>query len=155
MIIVTAAGRCRGAKVGHDAERRSPRSIGLMMRPRYFRATAGVLAMTAAALVGFAGSATAGEPPPSEWDHRWTDRGVAVYVREYGDRISVCDTAADGSNAYVQVSWGSDADGYSFYTSGGKGDCRSSSQNIPEGVWVGIRYAGSGPIKPAEFKNDH
>ncbi|WTX01132.1 hypothetical protein OG216_47845 (plasmid) [Streptomycetaceae bacterium NBC_01309] len=107
-------------------------------------------------------SASAGtDPVPTTWDHKYTAPGVTVYVKEYGDVISVCDSAANGYSAWVHVSepYGP---GYSMQI-GGYGSCvtRSASNggayDLQENVQIGLNFigaaAGTGAYKT--FINDN
>lgn len=59
----------------------------------------------AAAIVVTPSSAFADVPPGGgTWDHVLTQPGVSLSIEEHGDVIQVCDTAANGSGAHVNVS---------------------------------------------------
>ncbi|ARX84668.1 hypothetical protein SMD44_04119 [Streptomyces alboflavus] len=131
---------------------------------------------TVAALVGAAAlatlgavnapTATAGPVPPggSSWDHVWSGAGVKVYVKERGDIISVCDTAANGHSAWTTVDrLNPDIEGYKMYARGGKGTCTSHSAaeggryNLAEGGQYTLNFEGRGDNggSVAGFINDH
>jgi hypothetical protein len=127
------------------------------------RVLLGALALSATTAVLTTGSAFASEPPGGiVWDHVYKTTGVTVYVEEHGDWVSLCDSAANGSGAYVVVqdrveqsyrlevkSYGScmtrsAADGYQF--------------DLHEGDTIGLEMDGdgSGPgHKYVTFVNDH
>jgi hypothetical protein len=124
------------------------------------------LAATTFVLVGTLVTATSAsasvDPPSGGWDHTWTttdgDKGGTVYIAEYGDHVSVCDTASDGYAPRVQIaSEESSVPGaydirYTLTASGGLGSCASASAsqggvyNLPENtsigvtVWLGPNY---------------
>jgi hypothetical protein len=100
-----------------------------------------------------AASATV-DPPSGGWDHTWTttdgDKGGTVYISEYGDHVSVCDTDADGyaprvriSNEEGSVPGAYDAR-YTLTASGGLGSCASASASqggvydLPENTSIGV-----------------
>ncbi|GAB3578140.1 hypothetical protein GCM10027445_44890 [Amycolatopsis endophytica] len=124
---------------------------------------AATVALTAAAVVATTGTASAAvEPPGDGWDHTFKASGVVVYVEENGDRISICDTAANGKRAQLDVWIGSDPI-YSSVVTKGKGSCvtHSASQggkyNLPEGKQIVLAFFGNGYDYRAEesFVNDH
>jgi hypothetical protein len=134
------------------------------------KAVVSVLALTAATLFGFAGSAAAGTPPPHVWDHRWTTSGATLYVQEHGDVVSLCDSAANGIRPGAIVGWFTSTGwhAYDMLATGGNGSCKSISANsnpcvrcnIPEGVTVRVSFYGanspSGPARIEKtFVNDH
>ncbi len=117
----------------------------------------------AATLMVSAGSASAYTDPGINWDHTYEASGVRVYVEEYGDIISVCDTKSNGHAATVQVRatdvWPYD---YEMTASDGVGTCKThqasdgATYNLSErgidllfdgdgGDWSGSGY----------FTNDH
>jgi hypothetical protein len=118
----------------------------------------GVAAAAVFAAGGMLATATAAgaavDPPSNGWDHTWTttdgNKGGTVYIEENGDRVSVCDTAADGYAPRVQVaSEESSVPGaydirYTLTASGGLGSCASASAsqggvyNLPENTNIGI-----------------
>ncbi|WP_432589112.1 hypothetical protein ABVG11_30300 [Streptomyces sp. HD1123-B1] len=131
---------------------------------------------TVAALVGAAAlaalgtmnapTATAAPAPPggSSWDHVWSGSGVKVYVKERGDIVSVCDTAANGHSAWTTVDrLNPDIEGYKMYARGGKGTCTSHSAaeggryNLAEGGQYTLNFEGRGDNggSVAGFVNDH
>ncbi|WP_328616935.1 hypothetical protein OHS18_11265 [Amycolatopsis sp. NBC_00355] len=94
------------------------------------------------------------DPPSGGWDHTWTttdgNKGGTVYIEENGDRVSLCDTAADGYSPRVQIAneEGSVPGAYDIrYTltaSGGLGSCVSAGAsqggvyNLPESTSIGV-----------------
>jgi hypothetical protein len=120
------------------------------------------MAVAAAAVVAAPSAAFADEPPGGiTWDHVYTATGVKVYVEEYGDIISVCDTSANGHSADADIY----ADGYFGYgitVSAGAGSCvtrRASDgglHDLPEGSNIRIAYDGNGGAYSfAYYANDH
>ncbi|MGV9630030.1 hypothetical protein [Streptomyces sp. NPDC003487] len=98
-------------------------------------------------------SASAAVAPPggSSWDHVWSGNGVKVYVKEHGDIVSVCDTAANGHSAWVTVDdLTANRSGYKLVASGGKGTCASHSASegikydMDEYDRFGLNYEGAG-----------
>ncbi|MEW1686226.1 hypothetical protein [Streptomyces sp. NPDC093594] len=97
------------------------------------------------------------------WDHIWTATGVKVYVAEYGDIISVCDTSANGHAARATIT--DDTIGFTYYSitaSGGAGTCvthRASdgaSYDLIEGSKITISYDGNGGAYASTgYVNDH
>ncbi|MEU3843375.1 hypothetical protein AB0E88_25455 [Streptomyces sp. NPDC028635] len=98
------------------------------------------------------------DPPGGGWDHTYTTsdakHGGTVYVSEYGDVISLCDTAADGLAPRADIFSEESIAGlydlqYSLTASGGEGSCVTSRasqggvHDLPEGrhisitVWLG------------------
>ncbi|MFG3555286.1 hypothetical protein ACGGAQ_12980 [Micromonospora sp. NPDC047557] len=126
------------------------------------RALTGATALTVAAVVAFPGSAAASpEPPGDGWDHVFSVKGVTVYVEEYGDVISVCDTLANGHNAWVDVSYGSGWL-YTAKVNSGAGSCathRASEGGIydlKEGRDYLLDFAGSvDGVYLESFSNNH
>lgn len=132
------------------------------------RVVGGALALAAAAAIATAANAAAEEPPAdvapadglpvgADWDHTFKEPGVTVYVKENGDIISVCDTAANGYGASAWISSGSLS--YSLKVTNGQGSCKtgraSSGENIAEG-WVDIEFQGdAGTGYTRDFLNDH
>lgn len=87
--------------------------------------------------------------------------GVTVYVEEYGDVISVCDTRANGHNAWVSVSYASDWL-YTLAVNSGAGSCATHRAgeggiyNLKEGRDYLLDFAGSGEgTYLSTFFNDH
>lgn len=134
------------------------------MKLRVGRVGAVAMALAAAAtLMVSAGSASAQPDPGINWDHTFEASGVRVYVEEYGDIISVCDTKSNGHAAEVQVRatdvWPYD---YEMTASGGVGSCKThqasdgAKYNLSErGIDLlfdgdGGEWSGSG-----YFVNDH
>jgi hypothetical protein len=138
-------------------------------------AMAATTAFVALGTLGTATSASASvEPPGDGWDHTWTttdaDKGGTVYVEENGDRISVCDTAADGLAPRAQIAVeessvpGAYDIRYTLTASGGLGSCATASAsmggvyNLPENwsigvaVWLGPNYKNS---SQHYYLNDH
>ncbi|MFI7072608.1 hypothetical protein [Micromonospora sediminicola] len=132
------------------------------MKLEVVRAFAGAAALTVAVVVAWPGSAAASpEPPGDGWDHVFSAKGVTVYVEEYGDVISVCDTLANGHNAWVSVSDASDWV-YSATVNSGAGSCsthRASEggiYNLREGREFLLDFAGSTEGAYLEaFSNNH
>ncbi|QIB44413.1 hypothetical protein [Streptomyces aureoverticillatus] len=140
-------------------------------RHRSRRARRTVAALVGAAALATLGTvnaptATAGPVPPggSSWDHVWSGTGVKVYVKERGDIISVCDTAANGHSAWTTVDrLNPDVEGYKMYARGGKGSCTSHSAaeggryNLAEGGQYTLNFEGRGDNggTVAGFINDH
>ncbi|MFD5702202.1 hypothetical protein [Streptomyces lasiicapitis] len=140
-------------------------------RHRSRRARRTVAALVGAAALATLGTvnaptATAGPVPPggSSWDHVWSGTGVKVYVKERGDIISVCDTAANGHSAWTTVDrLNPDVEGYKMYARGGKGTCTSHSAaeggryNLAEGGQYTLNFEGRGDNggTVAGFINDH
>ena len=112
--------------------------------------------------MAFPGSAAASpEPPGDSWDHVFSAKRVTVYVEQYGDVISVCDTSANGHNAWVSVSYASDSL-YSATVNSGAGSCathRASEGGIydlREGRDYLLDFAGSKEgAYLSSFFNDH
>ncbi|MFF7879263.1 hypothetical protein ACH40F_14795 [Streptomyces sp. NPDC020794] len=115
------------------------------------------LAATTAFLAGGAlatatsASATV-DPPSGGWDHTWTTTdstpGGTVYIAEYGDIVSLCDTDADGYAPRVQIASQNGSGAYDIrYTltaSGGEGACVSARASqggvydLPENTEIGV-----------------
>ncbi|MFI7072605.1 hypothetical protein [Micromonospora sediminicola] len=133
------------------------------MKLRSVRGLVGAAALTAATVVAFPGGAAASpEPPDSSWDHVFSAKGVTVYVEEYGDIISVCDSLANGYAATVFV----ESDGgtlfYSAKASNGAGTCTThrasdgGKYNLPEKWYYKVVYDGSEEASELSgFYNDH
>nr|WP_206314768.1 hypothetical protein [Streptomyces coryli] len=121
--------------------------------------------MAAAALTMSTGTASAYPDPGIDWDHIYETTGARVYVEEYGDYISVCDTKANGASAYVSVmEIGYSDPSYSMTASGGVGTCKShrasdgAKYNLNENGTVVLDYVGTGnwsDYVESEFFNDH
>ncbi|GGX92412.1 hypothetical protein [Streptomyces anandii] len=134
------------------------------MKLRVGRVGAGATALAAAAtLMVSAGSASATTDPGTTWDHTYEASGVRVYVKEYGDVVSVCDTKANGHSAVVQVR---DLDwpyNYEMTAGGGVGSCKShrasdgAKYNLREGRGIDLYFDGDGGVLSGEgyFVNDH
>ncbi|MCA1222514.1 hypothetical protein [Streptomyces sp. 8L] len=121
-------------------------------------------ALLAGGLLATATSASASDPGGgNDWDHIWTTadkaHGGTVYIREHGDVVKLCDTAADGASPRINV------DGaYSLTAAGGNGACitRDASwggvYDLPEGFTVNV-FLTLGPNGADEadysFVNDH
>ncbi|MFK4145630.1 hypothetical protein [Streptomyces sp. NPDC004065] len=134
------------------------------MKLRIGRVGAGAMALAAAAtLMAGAGSASATTDPGVPWDHTYSAPGVRVYVKEYGDVISVCDTKANGEPATVQVRatdvWPYN---YEMTASGGVNSCKShrasdgGKYNLSE-RGIDLAFDGDGGYWSGEgyFLNDH
>ncbi|MGW9597683.1 hypothetical protein ACWHLZ_46435 [Streptomyces chartreusis] len=101
----------------------------------------------AAAITAASGGAFATDTADDNWDHIATMPGVEVSIREYGDVIKVCDTAANGFAAITRVG---DRYADNFYTikTSGKGSCvtRQASQggvyNLPENERISLGFQG-------------
>ncbi|MFG3558616.1 hypothetical protein ACGGAQ_29995 [Micromonospora sp. NPDC047557] len=127
------------------------------------RALTGVAALTVAAVVVFPGSAAASpEPPGDGWDHVFSAKGVTVYVEEYGDIVSVCDSLANGYAATVFVESGAGTLFYSAKASNGAGTCTThrasegGKYNLPEKLSYTVVYDGSEEASDLSvFYNDH
>ncbi|MEU3841598.1 hypothetical protein AB0E88_16395 [Streptomyces sp. NPDC028635] len=144
----------------------SPTSVPRSPRPRRLAAAlAGAAALAALATIT-APSASAAVAPPSgtSWDHVWSGTGVKVYVKEHGDIVSVCDTAANGHSAWVTVDdVTANRSGYKLTASGGKGTCASHSAaegiryDMDEYDRFGLNYEGAGGRGSyyVSFVNDH
>ncbi|MGI6870022.1 MULTISPECIES: hypothetical protein [Amycolatopsis] len=133
------------------------------MRLLNVRTLSAAAAVAAAGVLVPAGTAAAmPDPPGDSWDHTFTAPGVTVYVEEYGDRISVCDSAANGSSAQVNV-WADGGWRYKAVASGGSGSCvtHSASEggayNLPEGAFIELYYKGvsTGYATRSTYVNDH
>ncbi|MFI6979153.1 hypothetical protein ACIBSV_11255 [Embleya sp. NPDC050154] len=128
---------------------------------------------TIGALVGAAGLAalTAVAAPPASaadvpdgivWDHVYRAPGVTVYVEEYGDIVSVCDSAGNGKPATVSVTDRSSAS-YTITVTKGYGSCVTrgvsdgSWYNLAEGARIDLTYQGAGgsTYYRASYINDH
>ncbi|ASR37259.1 hypothetical protein BAY61_22200 [Prauserella marina] len=121
------------------------------------------LSSGALAVLAFHGTASAAPAPPGggSWDHTWSGAAgdFKVYVKEYGDVISVCDTKKDGKSPTVWVGPGSTTR-YKFTVPGGTGSCATKSAslggkyNLPEGQKFTVTACSWGcGAKP--FVNDH
>lgn len=106
------------------------------------RTSLGALTLGAALLIS-AGSVFSSASAGETWDRAYTFNGISAYVREYGDVIKVCDTAANSFAATMDVH--SYAGGGKFYTikvTGGNGTCvthRASDggvYDLPENVTI-------------------
>ncbi|MEU4520322.1 hypothetical protein AB0F52_16685 [Amycolatopsis sp. NPDC024027] len=112
------------------------------------------------------------DPPGGSWDHTWTttdaDKGGTVYVEENGDVVSVCDTAADGLSARVDVAVQESTGGYRVVyrltASGGLGSCATArasdggTHDLPEHVNIGVAvYLGPNYQHTSNhyYLNDH
>jgi hypothetical protein len=122
------------------------------------------MALAATTLITTSGNASAVEPPGIQWDHVYSATGVRIYVKEYGDIISVCDTKANGYAAFVEVrdinAWPYN---YEMKASGGKGTCKThrasdgARYNLPEHIPVDLYFDGNSLAVNNEvsFVNDH
>lgn len=147
------------ATTSPTARKRSPRAR------RLAAALAGAAAVAALSTLT-APTASAAVPPPdgSSWDHVYSGDGVKVYIKEHGDIVSVCDTAANGHSAWVTVDdLTINRSGYKLVASGGKGTCASHSAaqgikyDMDEGDRFGLNYEGAGGNGSyyVSFVNDH
>ncbi|MEU3838603.1 hypothetical protein AB0E88_00975 [Streptomyces sp. NPDC028635] len=129
--------------------------------------------IAAGGVLATASSASATVDPPGSWDHTWTTvdagKGGTVYIAEYGDVVSLCDTNADGRTPEAEVSYESVngwVSAYSLRASGGEGSCASArasdggSHNLPENkeievtLWLGPLYHDYG-VTTHYYLNDH
>nr|WP_202514827.1 MULTISPECIES: hypothetical protein [unclassified Streptomyces] len=114
------------------------------------------------------GATASAQPDPGiDWDHIYnpnspTGSGVRVYVEEYGDIITVCDSAKDGESATVWVSEDGYIDaGYSMTVSSGYGTCKThrasdgGKYNLHEKNYVELTFFAKGSDNYATFYNDH
>ncbi|XRQ09526.1 hypothetical protein ACN3XK_01030 [Actinomadura welshii] len=127
------------------------------MKLRIGRALAGTVAVTAATVMATTGTASADIPPGIDWDHTFTAPGVKVYVEEYGDFISVCDSKANGHAARVYV-----AGYYDMKASGGSGTCEThrardgGKYNLRENDRIYLYYRGDdNGNHGSSYFNDH
>ncbi|TRV73756.1 hypothetical protein FKN01_26385 [Streptomyces sp. 130] len=137
------------------------------MKPRIGRILAGATALAATALMMSGTTASAQTEPGINWDHIFnpnspTGSGVRVYVEEYGDIVSVCDSAKDGKSATAVVTdLGYSGREYSMTVSSGYGTCKSHRAsdggvyNLHEDNYVAITYWAKGGDNYAEYYNDH
>lgn len=113
------------------------------------------------------------DPPGGSWDHTWTTsdakQGGTVYIAEYGDVVSLCDTAADGYAPRAEVFSEESIAGlydlqYTLTASGGEGSCATSRasqggvHDLPEGRHISVTIY-LGPDRKAQtthiYLNDH
>lgn len=140
-----------------------------------------LMAVAAAALLfcgvaaGSPASAYTG-PPGGSWDHIWSTEdsngGGTIYVKEHGDVIELCDTAADGyaPRAEIAVDQGDHYElFYRLAATGGLYDCVTATatdgglnHDLPEGVDIKLDFwLGPNPsTMPRSFAehiylNDH
>ena len=81
-------------------------------------------------------------PPSGGWDHEWTttdsNQGGTVYLAEYGDIVTLCDTASDGYSPYVQILEPNEDGAYErkyvLTASGGYGDCVTARASDAGGI---------------------
>lgn len=138
------------------------------MKPRIGRILAGATALAAATLMMSGATASAQPDPGIDWDHIFnpnspTGSGVRVYVEEYGDIVSVCDSAKDGKSATAVVTdlGYSPSREYSMTVSSGYGTCKThrasdgGKYNLHEKNYVAITYWAKGEDNYAEYYNDH
>ncbi|MFF3174700.1 hypothetical protein ACFVQ0_19010 [Streptomyces sp. NPDC057900] len=138
------------------------------MKPRIGRILAGATALAAAALMMSGATASAMPDPGIDWDHIFNPNsdgpasGVRVYVEEYGDIVTVCDTAKDGESAHVLVTDLSVTNRqYSMTVSSGYGTCKTHRAsdggvyNLHENAYVSLTYWAKGGDSYAEYYNDH
>lgn len=125
-----------------------------------FRAYGGALAVSAV-IVAAPGGAFAAETPSGGWDHVFTATGVKVYVEEYGDKVRVCDTSANGVGATASVFISSQLQ-YTIKDGKSDGSCDSVSAseggvwNLPEGATIDIAFDGNGGAYVyKQYVNDH
>lgn len=131
------------------------------------RLAAGAMALATAAVMATAGTAFAGGPPDGiNWDHTYKATGVVVYVEEHGDIVSVCDTAANGHAAEVEVQDQAPEfypPDYTIRATNGKGSCKTAqasdgkTYDMYEGDNVDLYFDGNTGTynHTAEFLNDH
>ncbi|MCX0244367.1 hypothetical protein [Streptomyces drozdowiczii] len=138
------------------------------MKPRIGRILAGATALAATALLMGGATASAQTEPGIDWDHIFNpyspnpSSGARVYVEEYGDIISVCDTAKDGKSATVEVSEDGYTDsGYTMTVSSGYGTCKThrasdgGKYNLDEKNYVFLKFWAKGDDSYGDFYNDH
>jgi len=142
------------------------------------RRIAALAATTVIAAGGFAATATSASatipipPGGGSWDHTWVTKdanhGGTVYVKEHGDIVMLCDTAADNKSPHValfrEVINGPSVPIYDLTASGGNGTCVSASAaqggkyDLPENQYIDV-VLGVGPYYDGEvdtyFLNDH
>ncbi|CAM5432397.1 hypothetical protein STENM223S_07805 [Streptomyces tendae] len=144
----------------------STASAGLRSRLRRRTTAALVGAVAAAGLTAVTATpaGAAGAPTGINWDHVWNGTGVRVYVEEYGDIISVCDTSANGHSAFVTVDdWDLNISHYKATVSTGKGTCvthrasQGGKYNLHEYSNIGLTFEGKGGqgSYAVNFVNDH
>ncbi|NIH81548.1 hypothetical protein [Amycolatopsis viridis] len=109
------------------------------------------LAAAALGALAFDGTASAAPLPPGggSWDHVWkgSSGDFTIYVKEYGDVVSICDTKADGKTPTVWVGPGNGhTTQYWFTAPGGKGACntKSSSDGAKYRLKRGQKYTVTG-----------
>ncbi len=144
------------------------------MRHKIAALAATTLFVAGGALATAASASASVDPPSGGWDHTWTttdgDKGGTVYIEENGDRVSVCDTAADGYAPRVQVANeestvpGAYDIRYTLTASGGLGSCATASAsqggvyNLPENTSIGVTvWLGPSYKYPSThyYLNDH
>ncbi|MEO3826310.1 hypothetical protein [Actinomadura sp. B10D3] len=126
------------------------------MKIRIGRVIAGAMALAAAATMATISNASAGS-----WDHVYKAQGATVYVEEYGDIIKLCDSAANGHGAWINV--GDHNSSYTFSVAG-KGSCKTrrasmgTKYNMAENKTVWLFWDGLGNSSTnygSQFLNDH
>lgn len=117
-----------------------------------------VLMAAAVALLaggGLFATSSASAATPVTWDHVWytsdAGPGGTVYIRERGDVVTLCDTAADGYAPRVEVTYhvGTPEPGYKLTASGGYGSCTTANasmggwKDLPENATINVKiYLG-------------
>lgn len=108
-------------------------------------------------------SASAADVPDGiVWDHVYKAPGVTVYVEEYGDIISVCDSAANGAPAIASITDMTKVRSYTIKVTNGYGSCVTRGAgdggvyNLTEGATIEVAYRGSGSVFLWDrYLNDH
>jgi hypothetical protein len=121
------------------------------VKTRIAYAVTSTLTLAAAGLVSATGTASAADTPPGGWDYVMNGTGVRVYVKKYGDVVSVCDSAKNGSAAEVEVSDRSvmDPPTYTLRVTNGYGSCvtRRASDgpryNLDENEYISLTARGT------------
>ncbi len=116
---------------------------------------AGATALAAATIM-----VTAGDSAADDWDHIEYGAWGILYVKEHGDRISICDNSKDGKGVLAEVKSGGKS--YVLRATQGVGSCRTGSasqggaRNLPENKMVHVEVGTTEADWPWEFdfKND-
>ncbi|NIH84570.1 hypothetical protein [Amycolatopsis granulosa] len=135
------------------------------MKSRKGARAAVALAAAALGVLAFDGTASAAPAPPDggSWDHVWkgSSGDFTIYVKEYGDVVSICDTKADGKTPRVWVGLGNGkTTQYTFTAPGGKFACNTkrASDGAKYNLTEGKRYTVTGCAWGCgawPFTNDH